>query len=273
MNPLVSSTIQSASAPRVRLAVAKPNPIPLTNEQRREKVAQREKTQAEIDVAVQAWFDSTIAKANELAEHFNKKPRYFLDIFFHGGARMVMHHEKVNPHNAFVSLKAQELREAGNDDGNKLSLLEIQHAFKDEYSNLGEEERLRLVHEFQETSTASKRLVRPSPRGRVQDVANVVRNMILLIEGLKTRTGVEGFFCIVRNSPSYHINPQWYFSSTSLSDYMRLAVANRWNAHELGLKLEAFAIAGCNPISKWYYYFRNLLADCNLVKCRYVLKC
>lgn len=71
-----------------------------------------------IDAAVDEWFESTTAKANELAELFNKKPRYFLNIFFHGGARMVHHHEKVNAHNAFVSLKAQEPR-----DGMSLALL------------------------------------------------------------------------------------------------------------------------------------------------------
>lgn len=69
------------------------------------------------------------------------------------------------------------------------------------------------------------------------------------MEGLKLRAGVEGFFCIVRSTPSYHIDPQWYFSSDALSDYMRIAVAKRWNSHDLGIKLEAFAIAGCDPMS------------------------
>ena len=104
---LTLSTINAASSIRSRHTQQKS--VPLTSKQKTEKRAQREENQTAIDTAVDEWFSSTTAKANELAERFNKKPRYFLDIFFHGGARMVYHHEKVNAHNAFVSLKAQEL--------------------------------------------------------------------------------------------------------------------------------------------------------------------
>jgi hypothetical protein len=106
---LTSSTINAASSIRIHHTHQKS--APLTSKQKKEKKDQREENQAAIDTAVDEWFTSTMAKANELAVQFNKKPRYFLDIFFHGGARMVHHHEKVNPHNAFISLKAQELRE------------------------------------------------------------------------------------------------------------------------------------------------------------------
>ena len=108
MSILASSTINAASSIRVHHTHLKS--APLTSNQRKEKKHQREENQAAIDAAVDEWFSATTAKANELAAQFNKKPRYFLDIFFYGGARMVHHHEKVNPHNAFMSLKAQELR-------------------------------------------------------------------------------------------------------------------------------------------------------------------
>ena len=105
----MASTIKSASTYRVRLTQsAKPPPIPAA--QRAEKAAERERVQQDIDAAVDEWFTNTNALANTLADKFNKKPRYFLDIFFHGGARMLTHHEKVNPKNAFVAMKAQELR-------------------------------------------------------------------------------------------------------------------------------------------------------------------
>lgn len=110
MSILVSSTINAASSARIRHTQHKSGP-PLTAKQKKDKATEREETQAAIDAAVDEWFDLTTTKANELAERFNKKPRYFLDIFFHGGARMVHHHEKTNAHNAFVSLKAQELRD------------------------------------------------------------------------------------------------------------------------------------------------------------------
>lgn len=109
MSILMSSTINAASSTRIHYIKSKS--APQTSKQRKEKVAQREENQTAIDAAVNEWFSMTTSKANELATRFNKKPRYFLDIFFHGGARMVHHHEKVNPHNAFMSLKAQELRD------------------------------------------------------------------------------------------------------------------------------------------------------------------
>jgi hypothetical protein len=42
---------------------------------------------------------------------FDKKPHYFLDLFFQGGSHMVNHHEKVNAYNTFKSLKAAQLHE------------------------------------------------------------------------------------------------------------------------------------------------------------------
>lgn len=109
MSILISSTIKAASSTHIHHTQHKS--APLTLKQKKEKQIQREENQAAIDTAVDEWFNLTMEKANELGEKFNKKPRYFLDIFFHGGARMVHHHEKVNPHNAFISLKSQELRD------------------------------------------------------------------------------------------------------------------------------------------------------------------
>jgi len=85
---------------------------------------------------------------NQLAERFSKKPRYFLDIFFSGGARMVTHHDKINTHNAFTSLKAQEICDGEKylcsyflllltsifiSEGYVMSLLDIQATYQDEY--------------------------------------------------------------------------------------------------------------------------------------------
>jgi hypothetical protein len=109
MASFTSSTIQAASYTRIRHIQQSRAPIPAA--QRKEKAAEREKVQEAIDTAVSEWFSASMATANQLAERFDKKPRYFLDIFFHGGARMIKHHEKPNAHNAFLSMKSQELRD------------------------------------------------------------------------------------------------------------------------------------------------------------------
>ncbi|PPQ82115.1 hypothetical protein CVT25_014277 [Psilocybe cyanescens] len=208
----------------------------ISAEQRKEKAKEREQTQEEIDNAVNEWFKNTIAKANELADRFNKKPRHFLDIFFHGGARMINTQEKVNPHNAFLK-------------GHVVSMVNIKCDYMDEYNALKEEEHEELACKHKENKDSSRKLWRPLPRGRICDVSNVKWNMIFLLNGLKAHIGIEAFFCIVRNTPDYHIQPQWYFTSETLADYMKIAVRKRWDAHEVGTKIEAFSIAGCNPVN------------------------
>lgn len=69
--------------------------------------------------------------------------------------------------------------------------------------------------------------------------------------GLNLRVGVEGFFCIVRNTPEYHMRPHWYFSSQELEQYMQVAVRKKWDTSEVGTRLEAFAVAGCSVVSKY----------------------
>jgi hypothetical protein len=69
--------------------------------------------------------------------------------------------------------------------------------------------------------------------------------------GLNQRVGIEGFFCIVRSAPNFHMEPQWHFSSKALEDYMQIAVRRRWNTAEVGTKIEAFSIAGCDVISRF----------------------
>jgi hypothetical protein len=108
--PTTFATIKSASTCCVRhYGYHKLAPIPA--QQRQEKKEACEEKQQAIDDTVGEWYSYTIVKANDLAQRFDKKPRYFLDIFFQGGARMVNHHSKVNVHNAFKSMKAQELHE------------------------------------------------------------------------------------------------------------------------------------------------------------------
>jgi hypothetical protein len=47
------------------------------------------------------------------------------------------------------------------------------------------------------------------------------------------------------------MDPQWYFTSSELHDYMKFAVRRQWDIGEMGAKIEAFAVAGCDPAS-WY---------------------
>ena len=62
-----------------------------------------------------------------------------------------------------------------------MPLLEIQNTFKEEYENLDEDEREAMVQEFKESQQAARNIHRPSPRARIQEVSNTVRNIKLLV--------------------------------------------------------------------------------------------
>lgn len=109
--PPTLSTLKNVSAPRRREPSQKKPSIPIPTHQRKEKIAARQERQRQIDDAVGEWFSYTLAKADELGKRFDKKPRYFLDMFFQGGVKMVNHRHKTNAYNAYKSLKAAELSE------------------------------------------------------------------------------------------------------------------------------------------------------------------
>ena len=62
-----------------------------------------------------------------------------------------------------------------------MPLLEIQNTFKEEYENLDEDEREAMVQEFKESQQAARNIRQPSPRARIQEVSNTVRNIKLLV--------------------------------------------------------------------------------------------
>jgi hypothetical protein len=66
------------------------------------------------------------------------------------------------------------------------------------------------------------------------------------------RVGVEAFFCVVRNTPEYVMDPVWFFTSEALMDYMPTAVPihKPFDIAYVGSKIEAFAVAGCDVVSK-----------------------
>lgn len=90
----------SRRLPRTRARHTISLKAPLTDSQRKERAARARKRRDEY----------TLNLATDLARRFNRKPRYFLDHFFQAGAHLVTKKGKVNPYNAFLAMKASELR-------------------------------------------------------------------------------------------------------------------------------------------------------------------
>lgn len=99
-------TIKAASSQRIRHPLGQSYP----KNQSREANTKNQERREEIKAAVDEWYSYTVAKIDELANRFDKKPRYFYEYFFQGGAKMIFQRPKINPHNAFTSMKAADLR-------------------------------------------------------------------------------------------------------------------------------------------------------------------
>ncbi len=72
--------------------------------------SRNKENQEAMEAAIDEWMSHAHAKAHELAQRFDKKPRYFLDRFFQGGQKFIHKHTVTNAFNAFKSIKAAELR-------------------------------------------------------------------------------------------------------------------------------------------------------------------
>lgn len=97
--------------PRRRTSQVKPH-VPIPSEQREKRQEANRKRRQEVDAEVIAWESYTLTKAEELAVRFDKKPRYFLDLFYQATARLSSRHEKVNGFNAYKSKRIAEMRES-----------------------------------------------------------------------------------------------------------------------------------------------------------------
>ena len=61
------------------------------------------------------------------------------------------------------------------------SMLELQEDYHDEYDDLSKKEKEELVQEFNDEKGQLRKIPHPTARSRSQDVANVVRNIRLLV--------------------------------------------------------------------------------------------
>jgi hypothetical protein len=144
--------------------------------------------------------------------------------------------------------------------------VELTYDYLDEYNALSDGEKQQYVDEFEENREVAKKVKRPTSRSRFQDVLNIMRIIIKLVclsssmcletdkplqlNGLQLRVGIEAMVCIVRNTTNVYFAPQWYFTAPELAAYMPIATKHMWETSVVGAKMEAFAIAGCDPASK-----------------------
>ncbi|KAK7030306.1 hypothetical protein VNI00_014228 [Paramarasmius palmivorus] len=211
--------------------------------QRKEVAKEALSNAQKLNSAIAKLVANVYAQANQLAKDFDKKPRWFIDVLFHGGLRPTRP-RIINSFNAFKWLKSRELHEAGT----PLPLIEITKQFKHEYDVLNATEKQMLVQQYLQLheEDRQKLAIRPNNRARAQDVASVATNMSAMMEGLSLRAGLEGMFVLVRNTHENLMRPQIYTTNNALLDYMPLATKGGWDTNKVLGKLEAFSVAGCD---------------------------
>ncbi|KAK1231529.1 hypothetical protein PQX77_005361 [Marasmius sp. AFHP31] len=238
---------RSAINPRNRSGPPpKPKPPPLTPEQRKAAAEARAKTKAEIKEEIRTWLLDAKKKAETLANRFNKSEQFFLDMMFQNGVHLTSP-RKTNPYNAFKYFKSKENRETG---GKPLDVEDLDELYGDEYDEMSDEEKKDLVMKYEAEVSKEERekikVVQPNARARAHDVANVVANIMAMLNALSLRLGVEAMFMIVRSHHDPFMVPTFGWTNDKLRDYMPLAVTGGWNTERVGTRCEGFAIAGCD---------------------------
>jgi hypothetical protein len=66
-------------------------------------------------------------------------------------------------------------------EGSAVKLGEIQTDYGNEYNDLSKEDKDELIEEFKSIKKSALSIRHPTARAHIQDVANVVRNMELLV--------------------------------------------------------------------------------------------
>ncbi|KAJ7786856.1 hypothetical protein B0H14DRAFT_2630018 [Mycena olivaceomarginata] len=232
--PVAYATVMLASSTRMRTGNHSEKAAPLTAEQLKEKHTARNDKQ---------WMESTNELANTIATEFNMEPCYFLDIFFQGSAHMINHQDIINPYNAFRGLKSMEVRERPCYERPRAPYL-----FFDEYCELTTSEKEALCTRWETVRSTNFHLHRDTPpRHATCEDSGCGKHMKMLLSALAHCVGVEGFLCVVKNNIAFQMEPEWYFTCKELEEYMEIATRKKWVTGEVGMKLEAFGIMGCDP--------------------------
>ncbi|KAL0567344.1 hypothetical protein V5O48_014656 [Marasmius crinis-equi] len=217
---------------------------PLTNIERLKRREKSKGKNAEMKAEVAALRRTVRARCNELADLYDKKPRYLMDMFYQRSDQAAKNTYEVNPFNAYKSVVAHERREAGE---TPLHLLKLQSTITQDYHDLDDEALEKIVEKFKEICDKDKRekLKCPSVKEKMADVAKSVDNIMTVMQGLKTHCGIEFVGLVVKNRPEPFMNPKWLATDGRIHDYLSL-ILRGWDPTYIGKKVEAFAVAGCD---------------------------
>ncbi|KAL0058926.1 hypothetical protein AAF712_014369 [Marasmius tenuissimus] len=221
--------------------------VPMSTAERLRRRRERRETAQKIQNAVVGIRNYVRDECLKLGKTYKRKQRYFLDMVYQGGVRLTKPANNPNDFNMFKSVIAHERREAGEPP---MSLLKIQEVYRPQYDALDDDGMKEIVEKYQaiQEEAQAKGIKRPSLKEKGADVAGSLSNVQGILQGLKTRVGIEAFLLVVRNRPEDYMGPTWIVTDERLMEYMRILLRH-WNPVYIGQKMEAFAVTGCNMAS------------------------
>ncbi|OBZ76607.1 hypothetical protein A0H81_03870 [Grifola frondosa] len=134
-----------------------------------------------------------------------------------------------NAYNAW----SHHISKEASDDGGAPFLLDLQKENIDDCRGLTSEEKEFLIEELEEERESWMKGVRLSQRGRMQNVNNVCNKMDELLDGLKHRAGIQGFYCLFRSTPDFNMAPRWFFTTDDIDMYLRTTIKKGWDTDNI----------------------------------------
>ncbi|KAL0566687.1 hypothetical protein V5O48_015317 [Marasmius crinis-equi] len=247
LDPGSQYNVQPRPAAKIKKETKKAtNNIPIPNTQILKKTNEQRKKASAIGSDVISIRKMICCKCNKLAEIYDMKPRYFMDMLYQGGARNTKLQNEPNVFNAYKLVVAHERKEAGE---KPLPLLQLQDEISPEYHELDKKKKTKYITKYLEICDKDKRekTKQPSMKKKRAQCSKVVKEMLGKAMGLKTCVGVKMLALVVKNHVKPYLDPQWIATDPWIQDYVSF-LFHQWDLVTVGKKLEAFAVAGCDAL-------------------------
>ncbi|KAI0644811.1 hypothetical protein C8Q79DRAFT_1010962 [Trametes meyenii] len=197
--------------------------------------------QATVEEEIAEWHEDTEAFARNLSACFGHTEEYYLNMMYSSRPKLLAAHRKPNAFNAWLHHLAQ-------DADDSMNAAELAESRKDEYKQLTAAQKAQFIEDLMQQRDSQQYGLRVGARARNRDFSQICKLVDDLLMGLRARTGIEAFTCIMRNNANYAAKPHWFFTTLACDEYLR-GVIRKFEPEKIGVMLEAFAIAGSDYMS------------------------
>ncbi|KAG1747011.1 hypothetical protein EDD22DRAFT_981916 [Suillus occidentalis] len=191
-----------------------------------------------------AWFRIDESVKTIASSHHKSVRRVQNDLYL-GHATLRYKHMKSSPWNAFCWKKRQQARDENSQEiSGRAVLQDLLHNYSDEYHELSQDEKDRLVEEYNEHREHKTRGVRTSSKSKINDVTQTLK---AIENELTKRTGVETILYTTRGSTDLALRGI-IFATEGVNDFMESTM--NIDNQDLVSKMEGYAIQGMRGAAK-----------------------